>query len=30
MKRLVEDDDDGMLPEYDFTGKNGVRGKYYQ
>ncbi|MBF0235625.1 MAG: hypothetical protein HQK65_21715 [Desulfamplus sp.] len=19
-----------MLPEYDFTGKNGVRGKYYQ
>lgn len=21
---------DGMLPEYDFTGKKGVRGKYYQ
>lgn len=21
--------DDGMLPEYDFTGKKGVRGKYY-
>jgi hypothetical protein len=25
-----EDYDDGMLPEYDFTGKKGVRGKYYQ
>jgi hypothetical protein len=24
-----EDDDDGMLPEYDFTGKKVVRGKYY-
>ncbi|MEW6404996.1 MAG: hypothetical protein AB1649_24635 [Chloroflexota bacterium] len=24
-----EDYDDGMLPEYDFTGKKGVRGKYY-
>jgi len=23
-------DDDGMLPEYDFSGKTGVRGKYYQ
>lgn len=22
--------DDGMLPEYDFSGKTGVRGKYYQ
>ena len=22
--------DDGMLPEYDFTGKKGVRGKYYR
>lgn len=22
--------DDGMLPEYDFAGKKGVRGKYYQ
>lgn len=22
--------DDDMLPEYDFTGKTGVRGKYYQ
>ena len=21
---------DGMLPEYDFTGKKGVRGKYYR
>ena len=25
-----KDYDDGMLPEYDFTGKKGVRGKYYQ
>jgi len=25
----LEDYDDGMLPEYDFTGKKGVRGKYY-
>lgn len=24
-----EDYDDGMLPEYDFTGKKGVRGKYH-
>ena len=24
------DADDDMLPEYDFTGKTGVRGKYYQ
>jgi len=23
-------DDDTMLPEYDFSGKTGVRGKYYQ
>jgi hypothetical protein len=23
------DEDDDMLPEYDFTGKKGVRGKYY-
>ena len=23
------DEDDGMLPEYDFTGKKGARGKYY-
>jgi hypothetical protein len=23
-------DDDDMLPEYDFSGKAGVRGKYYQ
>jgi len=23
-------DDDAMLPEYDFSGKTGVRGKYYQ
>jgi hypothetical protein len=23
-------DDDEMLPEYDFTGKTGVRGTYYQ
>lgn len=25
-----EEYDDGMLPEYDFTGKKGVRGKYYR
>ena len=25
-----EDYDDGMLPEYDFTGKKAVRGKYYR
>lgn len=25
-----KDYDDGMLPEYDFTGKKGVRGKYYK
>ena len=24
------DEDDGMLPEYDFTGKKGVRGKYHR
>jgi len=24
------DEDDGMLPEYDFTGQKGVRGKYYR
>jgi hypothetical protein len=24
------DPDDEMLPEYDFSGKTGVRGKYYQ
>jgi hypothetical protein len=24
------DEDDDMLPEYDFTGKQGVRGKYYR
>ncbi len=23
-------EENGMLPEYDFTGKQGVRGKYYQ
>ena len=27
---IVNDEDDNMLPEYDFTGKTGVRGKYYQ
>ena len=27
---ISEDYDDGMLPEYDFTGKKGVRGKYYR
>jgi len=27
---IPEDYDDGMLPEYDFTGKKGVRGKYYR
>ncbi len=25
-----KDYDDGMLPEYDFRGKKGVRGKYYR
>ena len=25
-----KDYDDGMLPEYDFAGKKGVRGKYYR
>jgi hypothetical protein len=25
-----KDYDDGMLPEYDFSGKKGVRGKYYR
>ena len=28
--KTLKDYDDGMLPEYDFTGKKGVRGKYYQ
>ena len=27
--KIHKDYDDGMLPEYDFTGKKGVRGKYY-
>jgi hypothetical protein len=27
---IPEDYDDGMLPEYDFSGKKGVRGKYYR
>ena len=26
---IPKDYDDGMLPEYDFAGKKGVRGKYY-
>ena len=26
---IPKDYDDGMLPEYDFKGKKGVRGKYY-
>ncbi|WKZ42789.1 MAG: hypothetical protein QY302_11875 [Anaerolineales bacterium] len=26
----LEPDEDGMLPEYDFTGKNVVRGKHYR
>jgi hypothetical protein len=26
----LKDHDDGMLPEYDFSGKKGVRGKYYR
>ncbi|RJP48234.1 MAG: hypothetical protein C4557_13265 [Anaerolineaceae bacterium] len=25
-----EEYDDGMLPEYDFRGKKGIRGKYYR
>ena len=28
--KIPEDYDDGMLPEYDFTGKKGVRGRYYR
>ncbi len=28
-KKLTIDDDE-MLPEYDFSGKKGVRGKYYK
>jgi hypothetical protein len=27
---IPEDEDDDMLPEYDFSGKIGVRGKYYR
>jgi hypothetical protein len=27
-KSMAQNDD--MLPEYDFTGKKGVRGKYYR
>jgi hypothetical protein len=33
MKRITKlhkSNNDEMLPEYDFTGKKGVRGKYYQ
>jgi len=26
----IPTEEDGMLPEYDFTGKKGVRGKYYR
>lgn len=26
----IPDEDDDMLPEYDFSGKTGVRGKYYR
>lgn len=26
----ASDEDDEMLPEYDFSGKTGVRGKYYK
>lgn len=29
-KTDMSDTDDDILPEYDFTGKTGVRGKYYQ
>jgi hypothetical protein len=25
----IPEEDDGMLPEYDFKGKKGMRGKYY-
>ena len=28
--KTLKDYDDGMLPEYDFTGKKGVRGKYFR
>ena len=30
IKRKEEPNDDGMLPEYNFTGKNVVRGKHYR
>ncbi|HLE89853.1 MAG TPA: hypothetical protein VI753_01785 [Anaerolineales bacterium] len=32
MKKVnsIPDDEDDMLPEYDFTGKKGVRGKYHR
>ncbi|MBL8091211.1 MAG: hypothetical protein JNJ43_12830 [Anaerolineales bacterium] len=29
-KKSYKDYDDGMLPEYDFTGKKPIRGKYYK
>ena len=28
--KSIDDKDDGMLPEYDFRGKKGIRGKYYR
>ena len=30
MKKKAETEKDDMLPEYDFTGKKGIRGKYYR
>jgi len=30
MKKKNINEDNGMLSKYDFTGKKGVRGKYYQ
>jgi len=29
-RNTTDPQDDDMLPEYDFSGKTGVRGKYYQ
>ena len=30
MKKIEKSTSSGMLPEYDFTGKKGVRGKYFE
>ncbi len=28
--KIIDNEDDDMLPEYDFRGKKGIRGKYYR